>query len=363
VFARTGRIEHCCNKNACVQARTQLNFVLKTENLQLKNIMPNWSRFVEIVRNHKRFVLTTHIRPDGDALGSEMVIAEALESLGKDVLVCNAFSSPPNLQFLDPKKKSKKLGVDISPDQLADREVLIILDTSAWAQLGEMGDVIRSTKAIKVIIDHHVSEDDLGAEAFKDVQAEATGRLVVEAVDQLKASISPEIARAAFVAIATDTGWFRFSSTKADTFSLIARLVQAGARPDEIYKHLYENDSLARLRLIGRTLARAHTELAGRLIHTYISQDDFSQTGALPSDSEDIINLTMLVGGTQVAIILVEQPKGGFKVSLRSRCEVNCAALAEKFGGGGHKKAAGLSIDGALDSAQTKVLDAVRAAM
>jgi bifunctional oligoribonuclease and PAP phosphatase NrnA len=325
--------------------------------------MPNWSRFIEIVRHNQRFMLTTHIRPDGDSLGSEMVMADILESLGKDVLVCNAFSVPPNLQFIDPKNRSKELGVDLSPDQLANREVLIILDTSAWAQLGGMADIVRSTKALKAVIDHHVSEDDLGAEAFKDAQAEATGQLVIEAADQLKVSLTPSIARAAFVAVATDTGWFRFSSTTADTFSLIARLVQAGARPDEIYKNLYENDSLARLCLIGRTLARTETELDGRLIHTHISQEDFCTTGALPSDSEDIINLTMLVGGTQVAVIFVEQPKGGFKVSLRSRCQVDCAALAEKFGGGGHKKAAGLSIDGPLESARAKVLNAVRAVM
>jgi phosphoesterase RecJ-like protein len=325
--------------------------------------MPNWSRFIEIVRHNQRFMLTTHIRPDGDSLGSEMVMADILESLGKDVLVCNAFSVPPNLQFIDPKNRSKELGVDLSPDQLANREVLIILDTSAWAQLGGMADIVRSTKALKAVIDHHVSEDDLGAEAFKDAQAEATGQLVIEAADQLKVSLTPSIARAAFVAVATDTGWFRFSSTTADTFSLIARLVQAGARPDEIYKNLYENDSLARLCLIGRTLARAEAELDGRLIHTHISQEDFRTTGALPSDSEDIINLTMLVGGTQVAVIFVEQPKGGFKVSLRSRCQVDCAALAEKFGGGGHKKAAGLSIDGPLESARAKVLNAVRAVM
>jgi len=325
--------------------------------------MLDWSRFVEIVRRHKRFVLTTHIRPDGDALGSVTAMAEILESLGKDVLACNVFSIPPNLQFIDAKKKFKTLGVDVTTDQLADREVLIILDTSAWAQLGGMADVVRQFKALKVVIDHHVSADDLGAEPCKDAEAEATGRLVIEAMDQLKVPLTPDIARAAFVAVATDTGWFRFSSTKADTFSLIARLVQAGARPDEIYKNLYENDSLARLRLIGRTLAHSVMALDGRRIHTYNSNEDFYETGALPSDSEDIINLTMAVDGTEVAVIFVEQPKGGFKVSLRSRCQVDCAALAEKFGGGGHKKAAGLSINESLGSAKEKVLNAVRAAM
>jgi phosphoesterase RecJ-like protein len=325
--------------------------------------MPDWSKFVDIVRRHRRFALTTHIRPDGDALGCETAMAEVLESLGKDVLVCNVYSIPTDLQFIDPKKRFKKLGADLAPDRLADREVLMILDTSAWAQLGSMADVIRMTKALKVVVDHHVSQDDLGAEVFKDVEAEATGRLVIDAMDQLKVPLTPDIARAAFVAVATDTGWFRFSSTTAGTFALIARLVQAGASPDEIYKNLYENDSLARLRLIGRTLSRAQTELDGRLIYTYIANEDFSATGALPSDSEDIINLTLSVGGAEAAAIFVEQPEGGFKVSLRSRCQIDCAALAEIFGGGGHKKAAGLSIDGPLESAQTKVLDAVRAAM
>ena len=149
-----------------------------------------WPRFVEIVRGHQRFVLTTHIRPDGDALGSELAMAAILEALGKDVRVCNAFAVPPNLRFLDPRRKLQQLGVDVSAEQLDDREVLIVLDTTAWAQLGAMADVIKNTKAVKVVLDHHVSGDDLGAELFKDAEAEATGRLVVEAADQLGVPLS-----------------------------------------------------------------------------------------------------------------------------------------------------------------------------
>jgi bifunctional oligoribonuclease and PAP phosphatase NrnA len=331
--------------------------------MKLKKMF-DWKKFVDIVQNHQRFVLTTHIRPDGDALGSEIALAEALENLGKNVLICNAFTVPPDLRFIDGKKERfKKLGVDISPDQLADREVLIILDTSAWAQLGAMGDVIRNFKAKKLVIDHHVSSDDLGTEFFKDIDAEATGRLVVEAIDALKVTITPEIAAAAFIAVATDTGWFRFASTSAETYELIARLVQAGAVPDQIYKSLYENDSLARLQLIGKALLHTETELDGRLIYTFLDRCDFSESGALPSESEDIINMTLSVGGTEAAVIFVEQPKGGFKISLRSRCELDCAALAELFGGGGHKKAAGLFIDEPLVSAKEKVLKVVRDAL
>jgi bifunctional oligoribonuclease and PAP phosphatase NrnA len=322
-----------------------------------------WRRFVEIVGAHQRFVLTTHIRPDGDAVGSEVALAVILESLGKDVLVCNDFTVPPNLRFLNVPPRLGKLGVDVSAEQLADREVLIVLDTTAWAQLRAMGEVIKKTKAVKVVIDHHQSGDDLGAELFKEARAEATGSLVIEAADQLGVPLRPEIARPAFVALATDTGWFRFGSTTSATLRLAARLVDAGARPDELYKALYENDSHARLQLIGRTLARSQTDLGGRLIYSWIELADFAATGALPSDSEDIINMMLAVGSTEAAVILVEQPTGGFKISLRSRCDVDCSTLAEQFGGGGHKAAAGAFLNEPLESARQKVVDAVRAAM
>jgi phosphoesterase RecJ-like protein len=325
--------------------------------------MPDWSRFVEIVGSHQRFLLTTHVRPDGDALGSEVAMAGILASLGKDVRVCNAFVVPPHLRFLDPGQMLQPLDARQPERQVADREVLLVLDTTAWAQLGAMAEVLKKSPALKVVLDHHVSGDDLGAEVFKDVEAEATGRLVVDAADQLGVRLTPEIAQPAFVALATDTGWFRFSSTTADTLRLAARLVEAGATPDHLYRQLYETDRHARLQLIGRTLARSQTELGGRLIYTWIGQDDFKTTGALASDSEDIINMTLSVDGTEMAVILVEQPDGSYKISFRSRCQVDCSAIAERFGGGGHKKAAGASLPGPLESARQKILDAVRAAL
>ena len=113
---------------------------------------------------------------------------------------------------------SRRINVDVQPAELADVEVLMVLDTSAWAQLGPMGEVIKATKAKKIVLDHHVSSDDLGAEQFKNVEAEATGRLVLEAAQHLGVKLSPEIATPLFAAIATDTGWYRFGSTRGDTF-------------------------------------------------------------------------------------------------------------------------------------------------
>lgn len=323
----------------------------------------DWPAFAEIVKSNETFLLTSHIRPDCDALGSELGMAGVLEALGKKVRIVNGHSTPPNLAFIDPDNRIETIGEDVQVEALKDMDVMIILDTSAWAQLGPMGDVIKTTNARKIIVDHHVSEDDLGAESFKNTTAEATGRLVVEAADILGVELTPEIANPVFAAIATDTGWFRFGSAKGDTYRMAGRLIDAGASQSGLYGELYERDTAGRVRLRGRILSRAQTELNGRLVHTYVLKEDFDETGAIPSDTEDAINLTMAIAGTEVAVILVGQLDGGFKLSFRSRCEVDCSQLAANFNGGGHKAAAGAFISDPFEVSQEKVLKAVRAAM
>ncbi len=323
----------------------------------------NWPRFVELIGGKQRILVTCHIRPDCDALGSQLAMAAILRALGKDVRIVNVQEVPPGFRFLDPAAHIEQLGEDVPSNWIDSVDLILVLDTSAWAQLGAMGDVIRQSKADKAVMDHHVGGDDLGAEWFKNTTAEATGRLVFEAAEHLGVEITAEMATALFTAIATDTGWFRFSSVTAGTYRLIGRLVDAGARPDAIFQSLYEQETLARLQLNGRVMGRVETELDGRLIYTWIERADFEAVGALASDSEDMINRTLTVVGTEVAVILVEQKSGGFKISFRSRTDVDCAELARQFGGGGHKKAAGAFIGEPLQVARSKVLDAVRAAM
>jgi phosphoesterase RecJ-like protein len=323
----------------------------------------DWPRFAEIVRSQQRFLLVSHIRPDCDALGSELGMAGVLEALGKQARIVNGQATPPNLAFIDPARRIGVIGQTVQPAELWDTDVLMILDTSAWAQLGPMDDVIRTFPGKKIVVDHHVSSDDLGAEQFKDVTAEATGRLVVEAAAALGVQLTPAMATPLFAAVATDTGWFRFSSTSAATYRVAAQLIEAGADPAAIYNSLYEQDTLGRMKLRGLILTRIETELGGRLAHTYVLKDDFSKTGSLPSDTEDAINAALCIGGTQFAVIFVEQQSGGFKISFRSRSHVDCSKLAERYGGGGHKAAAGASVKGTFDEVRPAVLDAVRAAM
>lgn len=323
----------------------------------------NWTAFAQIIAQHQRFVLTSHVRPDCDALGSELGMAGILETLGKHVRIVNPQRTPPNLAFIDPEHRIAGIHEDVQPTELADREVLIVLDTSAWAQLAGMADVVRQFEGRKLVVDHHVGEDDLGAEMFKDVTAEATGRLVADCAEALNVPLDARMAQPLFAALATDTGWFRFPSTSEVTFRCAERLVRAGAVPDVLYRALFEQDTLGRMRLRGRALARIESEQDGRLAYTHVTRQDFAETGAVGTDTEDLINMVLSIVGTEVAVILVEQPTGSFKVSFRSRSALSANDVAGQFGGGGHKAAAGAMVEGPLAAAQQRVLDAIREAM
>ncbi len=323
----------------------------------------NWTALKQIIDSAENIILTSHIRPDCDALGSELGMAGLLRQLGKNVRIVNGQKTPPNLAFIDPENEIMAVGEDIQPSEMSDADLLMILDTSAWAQLGPMGDFIKSFDGSKIIFDHHVGEDDLGAASFKNTTAEATGRLVVEAAEAFGLRITPQMAMPLFAAIATDTGWFRFPSAREITYQVGAKLIASGAAPSEIFADLYERETLGRLRLRGVVLNRIETEIDGRLAHTYILKDDYQQTGALPSDTEDLVNHCLEIQGTEFAVIMIEQPGGGFKISFRSRCELECNQLATQFGGGGHKAAAGAFVKGPFSEVQPKILDFVRQSM
>src|SRR5437660_1357015 len=169
-------------------------------------MMIDWTPFVDLVRRHRRFLLTTHIRPDGDGIGSQLALTEVLEKLGKEVHPLIASTWPPRYDFLDPDKRIQRF----TPpgDAWRNTDAVIVLDTGTWNQLGDFGPFLKSLDAPKLVIDHHLSQDDLGAVRLVDTSAEATGRLVYEAILALGATPSPRAARNLFVALAMDTGWF-----------------------------------------------------------------------------------------------------------------------------------------------------------
>ena len=313
--------------------------------------IPDWAPFRSIIEQNNSFLITSHVRPDADALGSELGIAAILKSFGRQVTIVNASAPPSNLHFLNRDGSILKLNEDIQADSLPETDVFIIADTSAWQQLGSMADVIRSADKQQVVIDHHVSSDSMNALELKNTEAAATGELVCQAAEYLGVSFDAETASALYAAIATDTGWFRFPSTSETTMRIAADLMQRGARPDVLFNLLYEQKSPARVRLAGRVLNRLELDADGRLAWIYADKKDLMETKAVPSDTESLVNECLMIAGVQAAFIAVQQPGGQIKFSLRCRQPYDVARLAESFGGGGHKLASGATVPGPLEEA------------
>jgi phosphoesterase RecJ-like protein len=322
-----------------------------------------WPHLKEFIERHQYFVLTCHLRPDCDALGSELAMAEVLTQLGKQVRIINADEVPPRLAFVDPDRR-----IEMLPEGATTLEppvdAIIVLDTAAWGQLGRMADVIRRSTVEVAIIDHHANPGEVPGLLVQDSSSEATGRLIADFARYLGVDWTVRLANALFVAIATDTGWFRFACTRSSTYEVAGQLVAAGASPPEIFRQLYERDSLSRAKLRGIVLTRIILEMGGQVAHTYVRDEDFQQTGALRSETDDFINMALAIEGVGVAAMFTEHPVGTIKVSLRSRMSlVDCSRVTEQFGGGGHRAAAGATLLGELADVRTRVLAALRSAL
>ena len=321
----------------------------------------DWNPLADLIETHDRFLVTSHVRPDGDALGSEVGMAGFLRQRGKDVRIVNSSKTPPRYDYLDPDGTLfEHFGSMADKSVLDDREVVIVLDLSAWSQLGDMAEWVRAFPGKRVVIDHHVSQDDLGATFFKDTSAEATGTILVRAIRALGGTFSADVSTGLFTAIAMDTGWFRHPNTKPETLRTIAELVESGARIDTIYQLLFERGTLGRLRLTGESLANLRTEDGGRIAYTTVTRESISRTGAVPQDTEDLVDYTVSLEGVQVGLLFIEQARGGVKLSIRSRNGLDCSRLAGKFGGGGHRAAAGAMLPEPIESSVAAVLEAVR---
>ena len=326
----------------------------------------SWSALSDLIAAHDRFLVTTHVRPDGDALGSVVGMVGLLRQKGKDVRAVNTSKTPARYDYLDPDGTLfEHFGTQVQPEDLADREAIVILDLSSWSQLGDMAGFVKAFPGPRAIVDHHVSQDDLGPNAvyLKDTKAEATGTLVVRACHALGVTITPEMATGLLTAIAMDTGWFRHPNTSAETLRTCAGLIDSGAPVDEIYRLLSERNTLARLRLMGETLTSLRTELDGRIAYATVTREDFDRTGAVPPDTEDLVDFTVSIRGVDVGLLFIEQHRGGIKLSIRSRNGLDCAKLVGQFGGGGHKAAAGANLPDPLSETLPRILAAVRDAL
>jgi len=319
----------------------------------------DWSPLVEFLRRHDRTLLMTHIRPDADGLGAQLALHDVLAAAGKHPRVAIASKLLPRYEFLD---RDGKVIEDFRPAAFADRDSVLILDTGTWNQLGDFGDWLKASPLPRAVVDHHLTQDDLGGQAFVDTTAEATGRLAHEIIRALGAPLSPSAANHLFMALATDTGWFRHPNTTPATFALAAELTAAGATPTVLHEQLYEAAPLPRFRLTGVALGRLQVRAGGRVAFTEIYLSDYPATGSVPGDTEDLINYPRSVEGVEVGLVFIEQPGGGTKVSFRSRA-LDVSLLARQFGGGGHRLASGARTGQPLPETRDAVLAAVESAL
>ncbi|PYL65792.1 MAG: hypothetical protein DMF25_02320 [Verrucomicrobia bacterium] len=313
--------------------------------------------FAEInsaLRENERFAVLGHVRPDGDALGSQLALALSLKQLGKDVRVWNEDGMLEKYSFLPRAELLTK-----PPAGPEDVDVAIALDTAIQNRLGTALEVIGSAK-IWINIDHHPSNPGYGDLVYIDSTAPATGQILFELIKSERLPIDHAIAENLYVAISTDTGSFQYPNTTARTFEIAAELVRLGVDVGSVSQQVYENFPRRRVELLRELLRTMRFEGKGRVASFSLSLKTAAELAVIPEDNEGLIDHLRAIRGVIVAVFFEELADGKVRVSMRSKNErVDVCAICQKFGGGGHTLAAGARIRGMLAEVEERVLKAI----
>jgi len=306
-------------------------------------------RVLREIRARRRFIVTSHVRPDGDGIGSALACSQILRMMGKDAEVVIHDGVPriyQNLPFAD-----RVIQADAVPAN--DAVILLECDSTGRTLLDGL------EKCFLINIDHHASGRNFADINWIDSSVMATAELIFRLARLACVPVDRDIATCLYTALMTDTGSFMFEGTNEHTFTVARELVLAGADPALCARHIYFGHSTAKVRLLGAALSNLHRE--GPLAWIWITQDQMQRFGAREEDCEGLVNYALSMADVQVAIFFRELPDRRYRVSLRSKGEVNVSAVAEHFGGGGHKCASGCSIDGPLAVAVSRIVDRLRA--
>ena len=314
----------------------------------------------ESLKPGQRVCLTTHVNPDGDGLGSEVGLLHLLRARGVEAIITNPSPTPARLRFLFDELP----GVDRSQEavkELRRADMIVVLDIADLGRLGMLGDVVKDRGVPVACIDHHVSEGSLPpGPRYVDATAAATGELVFEIAVACGWEVDELTAKALYVAIMTDTGGFRFSNTHPRTLRIGADLLERGLNPEQIYSEVYASVPEGRPRLFGEALQTLVVEPELGLAWITVPPGALERHGLTADDLDGVVEFPRSIAGVRMALMFREIQRGRVKVSLRSIGDVDVAEFAKHFGGGGHKKASGLSVKGSLAEVQTAVLVAAR---
>lgn len=303
--------------------------------------MIDFEKLKNIVLNNSSFLLTTHVNPDADAIGSEVAFYHLLKKLGKRAFIVNHSSLPYNMEFFNNDNIIQKFDEELHKNIFNEVDVLVALDFNRADRTVSMGNGFRESNKLKICIDHHQDPENFVNETFIDTDYCATGHIIFDFIKQTKiVELDLVIAEPIYAAIMTDTGSFRFDRTTSEVHIIIAELLKLGVNPEQVYDKLYDQSKFSKVKLLGRALNSIQLKGDGKLGYMIITQKDFEDLDAIESDTENFVNYNLSIENVVLGILFIEL-KNGFKVSFRSKGNIPVNKLANEFGGGGHTNAAG----------------------
>ena len=329
--------------------------------------MDTYQQVIDLLSSRKRVLVTTHVRPDGDALGTVAATILALRKQrieGEALLLSHL---PRKYAFIFQDNAIPYIDVEQAWPEPFPRDrfdALLVMDTGTWSQLPGLRERVSGWDVPKLVVDHHLTQENWADVKLVVTEAAAAAEIAAELFDQWGIEFDEPIATALFLAIASDTGWFQFSNTRPFTMRLAARLMEHGVNTDRMYQSLYQNERAERLALQTRAQRSLELLLDGRLAVMRVTKKDFEETGANVPDTENLINIPLQIRTVEVSLVFTEpKDSGPVRVSLRSKGQIDVAKFSEQFGGGGHARAAGLKLDAPFQQAHDRVVGAMIAAM
>jgi phosphoesterase RecJ-like protein len=304
-----------------------------------------------IIEKHSRFLISSHLDPDGDSIGSQMALYYSLINRGKTAAIINQGTMPAKYRFLDPDKI-----IQFSPEKPGfTPEVVIILECPSLDRIGFVRELIPDS-AVLINIDHHNDNENYAFVNIVDKESSAVAEMLYFLFEEAGVEITPEIAKQLYAAISSDTGRFRFESTTSRCLQVASKLIEKGARPKEIADNLYSGMSPSTIQLLGHTLASLKTDAEGKIGYFIITRESLEKSGAAIENSEGFVDFILSVFGIRMGFLFKELSDDEVKVSVRSQNGFDSARFAALFDGGGHTNAAGFTMNGRIENVVGEVM-------
>jgi len=312
------------------------------------------AQIVDAIRSRQRFVLSSHARPDGDSIGSQLAMAYALRDMGKHVELVNSDAAPPQLMGFPGVPD-----IRIAPAVDGSFDASIIMECSDLARTGVTG----LDRAFVINIDHHPGNKAYGQINWFNASAAACAEMVFDLIVALGVRLTPEIATHIYLAILTDTGSFHYSSISPKTFDICRQLLEAGVDPVRVSRQVFDSNSMGRLKLLASVLGGMTFDPSNRIGILFLDHAMARAAGGTYDDTEGLINQPLTVKEVQAVVFFKQSEGDDYRVSMRSKGDVDIGAVAKEFGGGGHKNAAGCSVSGPIEALKTMFSEKIRHAI